>query len=194
MDMFYSPSNNGFSHVNNTPDARPVTAEEYRALLIGQSAGRKIVSDSDGNPKLSESLLDEYSSWQNNQLVIDLNALRAAKLAALKSACAAAILAGKQCNALGSDHLYPTSKDDQAFLTARYSKAVALGSAGAPYKFMCVDQNGVWARRDHTAEQIIAVVLTVEGHITALLNQLDLLTADLSAADSVEAISAINWL
>lgn len=137
---------------------------------------------------------DDHSVWEGNQWAPNLNSLRAAKLTVLKSACASAILAGKQCNALGSNHVYPTTKDDQAFLTARYSKAVALGAAGAPYKFMCADQNGVWARRDHTAEQIIAVALAVESHITSTLDHLDTKLADVIAAgDDVAAIEAVVW-
>lgn len=136
---------------------------------------------------------DRYSTWQGDAWAHDINLLREDKAADLKSACAAAIVAGKQCNALGSDHLYPTTKDDQSFLTARYSKAVALGEAGAPYKFMCADGDGVWDRRDHTAAQIIAVALAVEGHVTDMLNKLDDLMMQLSAATDEETIVGISW-
>ncbi|MBD9362896.1 DUF4376 domain-containing protein [Methylomonas fluvii] len=139
---------------------------------------------------------DQFIGGQFFQQLLGVSQVRADKSRELRSAAQSAIIGGKQSNALGAMHTYPTTKDDQAFLTARYSKAVALGAAGEPYKFMCADAEGVWSRREHTAEQIIAVALAVEGHITDQLNKLDQLIADLSAAEDaedLEAIEAIVW-
>lgn len=122
-----------------------------------------------------------------------LSVVRSDKLAELRLAAQTAIVSGKTSNALGALHTYPTTKDDQAFLTARYSKAVALGASGGPYKFMCADNAGVWARRDHSAEQIIQVALAVEGHITAMLDKLDGLVADLAIAENAEDVAVIHW-
>lgn len=57
--MFYSKSTGGFYdtaiHGENIPaDAVEITAEEHIALLVGQSKGKRIVSDSDGAPTLAD--------------------------------------------------------------------------------------------------------------------------------------------
>lgn len=57
--MLYAKSTSGFYdraiHGANVPaDAVEITAEEHRALLAGESAGKRIVSDAGGNPVLQE--------------------------------------------------------------------------------------------------------------------------------------------
>ncbi|WP_026601699.1 hypothetical protein [Methylomonas sp. 11b] len=120
-----------------------------------------------------------------------LSQARLEKTRELRFSAQSTITGGKQCDALGAMHTYPTTKDDQAFLTARYSKAVALGVAGGPYKFMCADSNGVWARRDHSADQIIQVALAVESFITETLNRFDQRVSELNSAATLEAILAV---
>ncbi|NOV29159.1 hypothetical protein DDY07_05230 [Methylomonas sp. ZR1] len=135
-----------------------------------------------------------FYSWSGNAWVVDYAAARAAKIAKLKLACAAQITSGIEHDALGTIHRYPTTKDDQQFMTARFSKAQAVGSAGDPYKFMCADNAGVWARRDHSASQITAVALAMEAHITDTLNHLDTRLAVLnSKPDDLDQIESVNW-
>lgn len=55
--MFYSPTTNGFYtleiHGSNIPaDSVEITAEQYAALLQGQSEGKQIVPDENGFPIL----------------------------------------------------------------------------------------------------------------------------------------------
>lgn len=57
--MFYSPSTNGFydsaaSGANVPGDAVRITRSEHRALLSGQSSGKRIVADSSGRPVLAD--------------------------------------------------------------------------------------------------------------------------------------------
>jgi len=70
-DIYYSAANNGFYHVdfrelyeasaNGWPDdAIAVSAADYANLLQGQSAGRIITADSDGQPILTDPVID----WQ----------------------------------------------------------------------------------------------------------------------------------
>ncbi|MEN4562317.1 tail fiber assembly protein [Pantoea agglomerans] len=70
-DIYYSATNNGFYHVafreiyeasaNGWPDdAIAVSAADYENLLQGQSAGRIITTDSDGQPILTDPVID----WQ----------------------------------------------------------------------------------------------------------------------------------
>jgi len=58
MTIFYSASTAGFysSEINeNMPeDVKEVTQKKYDSLLEGQSLGKVIVSDNDGNPILEE--------------------------------------------------------------------------------------------------------------------------------------------
>lgn len=55
--MFYSATTNGFYdraiHGNNIPPGSvEITDEQHRALLAGQSAGKRIVADASGRPVL----------------------------------------------------------------------------------------------------------------------------------------------
>ncbi|OQW74869.1 MAG: hypothetical protein BVN35_09650 [Proteobacteria bacterium ST_bin11] len=137
---------------------------------------------------------DGFYTWDGAAWVIDYAAARAAKISQLRLACAAQITSGIDHNALGAMHRYPTTKDDQQFMTARFSKAQAIGIAGEPYKFMCADQAGNWLRRDHSASQIIDVALAMEAHITSTLNHFDSRVSTLSLApDNLQQISAVNW-
>lgn len=183
--MYFSKNTGGFYAIEIHGDKIPGDAVEisdalHAELMHQQTLGKVIAPDGNGYPLAQDKVFDFGDAKKQKQ-------------AHLKFAASSAITSGVSSDALGAVHIYPTTKDDQAYLTARYSKAVALGPAGAPYKFMCADGNGVWARRDHTAEQIIAVSLAVEGHITAQLNKLDTLTYALAVAVDVAAIEAIVW-
>lgn len=72
INMFYSAKNNGFycadlranydASANGWPDdAIAVSAADYENLLQGQSAGRIITADSDGQPVLTDPVID----WQD---------------------------------------------------------------------------------------------------------------------------------
>jgi len=133
-------------------------------------------------------------SWVGTDWVLDAVKVRAAKTSEISLACEAQIVAGVDCAALGSLHTYPSTRNDQNFLSARFAKAQALGAAGEPYSFKCQNAAGVWVRIDHTAAQIIAVGLAVDAHITDSLNHLDIRMAELAAAgDDLAAIEAIIW-
>ncbi|QSB02673.1 hypothetical protein JWZ98_06980 [Methylomonas sp. EFPC1] len=137
---------------------------------------------------------DGFYSWNGSVWAADYVAARAAKVGELKAANAAQITSGIYHNALGSVHRYPTTKDDQTFMNARFSKAKAFGVELEPYKFMCCNQSGEWARRDHTASQIIDVALGIDAHITDTLNHLDTRLAALSLVpDDLDAIADFSW-
>lgn len=72
INMFYSAKNNGFycadlravydASANGWPDdARAISSADYEKLLQGQSAGRIITADSDGQPILTDPVID----WQD---------------------------------------------------------------------------------------------------------------------------------
>ncbi|HEY4546948.1 MAG TPA: phage tail assembly chaperone [Pedomonas sp.] len=59
MALFYSPTAAGFFdpaiHGSAIPaDARPVSSDDYAALMAGQTEGLEIVADADGAPTLAE--------------------------------------------------------------------------------------------------------------------------------------------
>jgi len=133
-------------------------------------------------------------SWGGADWVLDAVKVRGAKISQLSRDCESQIISGVDCAALGSVHKYPSTRNDQNFLSARFAKAQALGASGEPYSFKCQDAAGVWSRVDHTAAQIIAVGLAVDAHITESLNHLDNCLADLAAAgDDLAAIDVVVW-
>lgn len=71
--MFYSASTNGFYssdvHGDAIPrDAAPITAEEYRKLLTGQSAGLLIVADEVGVPRLVDPKLCNRTAYLSQEI------------------------------------------------------------------------------------------------------------------------------
>jgi hypothetical protein len=122
-----------------------------------------------------------------------LDQIRAVRRTLMKIACAEAIQVGIVCNALGADHTYPTSLTDQQNLTATVLAAQVNGVADEPYMFWCADSNGVWARRPHTAAQILAVGETVRAHVVAQQDRYEAKLAEIDAAAAPETINAISW-
>lgn len=112
----------------------------------------------------------------------------------LKTACSTEIIGG-------IDHelyRYPTTRDDQADINGLFSRSKELGVSGEPYKFMCADANGVWARRNHTAAQIQALGLAVSQHVIDAKNTLDAKLAEIDAVANLPAatpadLDAITW-
>lgn len=78
--MFYSPSTGGFYdseiHGSNIPfDSVEISDDHYQSLLEGQSDGKFISSDSNGNPILqdhpfiAQSIQSEIDALERNQLM-----------------------------------------------------------------------------------------------------------------------------
>ena len=122
--------------------------------------------------------------------------LKLEKADELKAACTAVILAGITNNALGADHIYPTSRDDQNNLSGLRQYAQLKGATAEPYKFWCADVAGQWMRRGHTAAQLELVAVAVVEHVQAQQDHYESKLTDLGAAfdagDQV-AMAAIAW-
>lgn len=86
-DIYYSATNNGFYHdafrelyeasSNGWPDdAVAVPASEYEKLLKGQSVGRIITADSEGQPILVDPVIDwkDRAEQQRQSLLLAANA------------------------------------------------------------------------------------------------------------------------
>jgi hypothetical protein len=124
--------------------------------------------------------------------LVELERQKAITREVMKAACSAAIQAGIVCNALGADHEYPTTLTDQQNLAATVLAAQVNGAAGEPYKFWCADSGGAWARRPHTAAQILAVGEAVRAHVVAQQEHYEQKLIEIDQA-TAETISTITW-
>jgi len=112
----------------------------------------------------------------------------------MKKACSGHIVAGIDYDGFH----YPTTRDDQADINGLFSRSKELGVSGEPYKFMCADTNGAWARRNHTAAQIQALGLAVSQHVIDAKDKLDTKLAEIDAVANLPAptqadFDAIVW-
>ena len=157
----------------------------------------------DGAVALSDDQWAEFIAHQgercwNGTTVVAYEAplatLRSAKLAELRAACAAAIVAGYSSSALGSPHLYPATLTDQSNMLASVTSSLLPGLAeGWTTPFWCADAAGVWARRQHTVAQIRQAGSDGVAHVLAQQDLLSGLENDLAAAGSAAAVGAVVW-
>jgi len=115
---------------------------------------------------------------------------QAAKRAEIRAAAQAAITGGVQSSVLGSVHTYPTTETDQQNLTGLVLRADIDAVGG---KFWCADSGGTWARRDHTAAQIIQLGREVADHVAAQQAHYEALLAQIESASAVADVEAITW-
>lgn len=124
--------------------------------------------------------------WSGNGWIVDLEAVRARKIAELKTACEAACRAGWISSALGAPHTYDTDKDrDQVTLTALAVAAlqqIMLGNIEWTYDVTCTDAAGVKTMRPHTAAQLAQVGTEVQAMIKHNKERYYQLLAELEAA------------
>jgi len=124
-----------------------------------------------------------------------LEEVKTSKVAELRVAGAAAIVGGFESDALGAVHGYPSTTTDQinlmgSVVAAQTPEGQALGWVTP---FWCADPIGVWAFRDHTAAQIVAVGLAGKAHVVACQTRLDTLCTDVAVATTAAAVNAIVW-
>lgn len=113
----------------------------------------------------------------------------------IKNAQANMIMAGFTCDVLGEDHTYPAEVIDQMNLNICVTRAILRPNENITYPNLRVS-DGVWMRRDHTADQIkdvgVAMVdfgLLLRDNAYAKVGQLHALAAD----GNYEAMLAIKW-
>ena len=127
-------------------------------------------------------------------LAPSLGEIRAARIAALRAACAAAIVGGFTSSALGAPHTYPSAPTDQVNLMGSATASLLPGiteSWSTP--FWCADAGGAWAYRAHSAAAIQALFDAGKDHVVACQTALAVLTAEVESAADAAAISAIVW-
>ncbi|MFG1466695.1 hypothetical protein V5F77_28150 [Xanthobacter sp. DSM 24535] len=115
-------------------------------------------------------------------------------IAALREACAAAILGGFGSAALGAPHTYPSQPTDQVNLLGSVAASL-LPDLPADWStpFWCADEAEVWAYRPHTIGQIQAAGAAGKAHVVACQERLQALSAAVADAASAEAAAAIVW-
>lgn len=139
-----------------------------------------------------------YLAWAaagNTATGIPLATLQAQQIATLSAACAAAIYAGFTSSALGATYLYPFQDKDQANLNGEVSMSLlpAGQAPGWTTQFWCADSNGVWAMRSHTAAQIQQVGQDAAAAKLANVQKNVSFAAQVKAATSPAAVSAVMW-
>jgi|GEM_PF-3253291 len=127
----------------------------------------------------------------------DAAAVAAAKDAAIdavEASCAAAVVGGFICSALGAPYTYPTKATDQANMQARTLAALINATTkGWKTQFWCADAAGVWAYRDHTSAQMQEVGQAGDAWIGSCIAKKIVKEALITAATTAQAALAITW-
>ena len=123
-----------------------------------------------------------------------LGQCRNRKAASLRAACQQEICNGYVSKALGAPFTYPASEIDQRNMIAAVLASLA---PRLPVEWAtpvwCADENGIWAMRDHTAEQIQQAGANGRSAVVAAQRKLARLLDQVSAcADRVD-LEVIVW-
>ncbi len=124
-----------------------------------------------------------------------LDNVKSDQVAIISAACAASIYAGFPSSALGDPHHYPAQDKDQSNLAGSVLASILPGVDPATWvtPFICSDAEGVWAYREHTAEQIQQVGVDAKAAILAALLKNATLAAAVMAAPDVDSVLAVTW-
>lgn len=121
-----------------------------------------------------------------------LDATRAAKVAEMSAACAAAILDGFPSSALGAEHTYPAKPTDQTNLAGSILDSLIAGPGDWVTPFWCAGADGAWDFRMHTAAQIQQVGRDGKAAILAAMTRNEALRAQIMES-SIAQIDEIHW-
>lgn len=120
-----------------------------------------------------------------------LDQMRMRKIEEMNQACRQKIIGGFVSSALGEPYTYPANNQDQANLVASVTDSLIPGlPEGWVTPFWCVDNNGVWAFRPHSAAQIQRVGKEGKAAILEAMTvnenlRTEIMTADLSQLESI---------
>jgi hypothetical protein len=143
-------------------------------------------------------IASQQSDFTGGVVVADLSqSLQTAKdrrIAVLKDACRAQIVAGFQSDALGSVHTYPAKELDQANLVGSVVASLIAGADTTwSTPFWCADVEGAWAFVMHTAGQIQQVGIDSKASILMALSKNEALASTVASATTVEQVEAVTW-
>jgi len=140
----------------------------------------------------------DYLHWVEKGGVVapqhSLEEAQALKLTELDAACAAAILAGFNADALGQPHHYPAKLTDQSNLQA--ALLTSLQPSLAPdwtTPVWCQAARGDWGYHDHTAVQIQQVGKAAKQAVDACISRKIELARQVAQATTLDAVTAIAW-
>lgn len=177
---------------------------EFNAAGLPLGAFRYELSSFDGFELPSEQVEcseSQHQDYQAYRLVkgkvtaaTDADLLPAAleaKVAELNDACAAAIVAGFESDALGETYSYPSKIEDQLNLTGVIQMLSISPTTSTTFK--CADRAGVWAKRPHTLEQLQKVGVTFALIKQTLIDAKDDLVEKAKAATTLNELAAVVW-
>lgn len=125
---------------------------------------------------------------------VDLNERRTRKIAGLKEACSASIMSGYTSDALGSVHIYPNKTTDQINMMGSVTASLLPEtSSDWTTPFWCADENGHWAFREHTSDQIQKAGQDGKSHVVVCQTRLAELTELVMRAENTDSLNNINW-
>ena len=113
------------------------------------------------------------------------------KITEIDNACQSAIISGFISNALGSDHFYYSTLEEQANLTS----LIALGVTN-DFKAQIVNADGTLGERvkhSHTLSELVQVLVHGSTHINDTIDKKDNLKTQINNAQSVTELEAIKW-
>ncbi|NRB42556.1 MAG: hypothetical protein HRU20_29475 [Pseudomonadales bacterium] len=162
-----------FGHFNLGNMAIPadLSNRHYQAMQTEAAAGRAEILRYNG-PTISE--------------------LASEKIHTLNAACSAVITGGFISTALGANHRYSSTLDDQVNIAGNVQDA----QLGEDNVHGCYDTSNVKDYRLHTPKQMIQVGRDLKVHKLAALQKANALKVEVATAVDAKdspALSAINW-
>lgn len=119
---------------------------------------------------------------------------RAIKAVSISAACEQFIMSGFNSNALGTNHTYPSNRDDQLNLSGTIQRTMMLGVLPTDtFAFLCKDSNGIWAYAMHTATQMQQAGKDAYSYILNARVRNATLQAQITAATTQASLDAIVW-
>lgn len=151
-------------------------SEDYIVLGTGSTVGMKV-------DVVTKQLIPD-----NTEADIDINDLKARAKHDTEKFYREKMLSGCMCQALGTNHKYPTSLLDQQNLIASVLSAIVSVDEHFSTPFWCQNDDGVWEFRAHDKAQIISVGNAVKSHIASLQAELE------QAKSNIDYTSDIQYL
>lgn len=124
------------------------------------------------------------ATWSTTPPPPTLAEAQATQGSTIKTACAAAIVAGFSSSALGSAHTYASEPTDQTNISA---------AADAGGSIWCEDGSGTWSFTAHTAAQAQQARSDLWAHIQSCQSKYATLLSQISAATTVATVEAVVW-
>jgi len=180
----------GIVSTEQMPGAIQITDDQYKQAIVAMVAG-KFVTVKGGFQILDELPVDPPPPPPPPTL----EEAQTSKIAELSASCQLDIYAGFHSSALGADFLYPAKPTDQQNLASSVLASILPGQpTDWTTPFWCADGTGSWAFRVHTAAQIQDVGKDAKARILACMAQNVALAAQATAAETVQAVQAIEWI